>query len=217
MRDGSFPFTVVSGVPVVTAPEEIDITNAPALRLALLEAGPHGHGTLAVDMTATRFCDSSGLHVLLAAHRRAQGEGGELLLVCSATAVLRVFELTALDRMIPTFTSLDQALAHTPDNGLAGRGAPAGSDQQQRPPTPAPADLAQRPSRSGAVPAARTSAPRAGPSSAPASPPGHAPAQLRGKQQLRWNDGHGSGKIVPDAPSARSAGREGPLLVPVVS
>jgi hypothetical protein len=63
MRDGSFPFTVVSGVPVVTAPEEIDITNAPALQLALLEAGAHGHGTLAVDMTATRFCDSSGLHV----------------------------------------------------------------------------------------------------------------------------------------------------------
>ena len=133
MRDGSFPFTVVSGVPVVTAPEEIDITNAPALRLALLEAGAHGHGTLAVDMTATRFCDSSGLHVLLAAHKRAQGEGGELLLVCSATAVLRVFELTALDRMIPTFTSLDQALAHTPANGLAGRRRACG----QRPTTAA--------------------------------------------------------------------------------
>ena len=116
MRDSSFPFTLVSGVPVVAAPEEIDITNAPALRLALLEAGAHGHGALAVDMTATRFCDSSGC-VLLAAHKRAQGEGGELLLVCPATAVLRVFELTALDRMIPTFTSLDQALAHARANG----------------------------------------------------------------------------------------------------
>jgi anti-sigma B factor antagonist len=121
MRDGSFPFALVSGVPVVTAPEEIDITNAPALRLALLEAGAHGHGALALDMTATRFCDSSGLHVLLAAHKRAQGEGGELLLVCSATAVLRVFELTAVDRMIPTFTSLDKALAHTRANGLVSR------------------------------------------------------------------------------------------------
>jgi hypothetical protein len=29
----------------------------------------------------TRFCDSSGLHTLLAAHKRAQSEGGELLLV----------------------------------------------------------------------------------------------------------------------------------------
>ena len=133
MRDGSFPFTLVSGVPVVTAPEEIDIINAPALRLALLEAGAHGHGALAVDMTATRFCDSFGLHVLLAAHKRAQGEGGELLLVCSATAVLRVFELTALDHIIPTFTSLDQALAHTPANGLPRRRRACG----QRPTTAA--------------------------------------------------------------------------------
>jgi hypothetical protein len=31
MGDGRFPFEVVNGVPVVAAPEEIDITNAPAL------------------------------------------------------------------------------------------------------------------------------------------------------------------------------------------
>ena len=46
LHDGRFPFEVVSGVPVVTAPEEIDITNAPELRSALLEAAAHGHGTL---------------------------------------------------------------------------------------------------------------------------------------------------------------------------
>src|SRR6266576_997597 len=88
VRDGRCLFEVVSGVPVVAAPEEIDITNAPALGSALLEAAAHGHGTLVVDMTLTRFCDSSGLHTLLAAHKRAQAEGGELLLVISAIADL---------------------------------------------------------------------------------------------------------------------------------
>ena len=106
MHDGRFPFEVVSGVPVVTAPEEIDITNAPELRSALLEAAAHGHGTLVVDMTRTQFCDSSGLHTLLAAHKRAQAEGGELLLVISAAPVLRVFAITGIDRIIPNFTSL---------------------------------------------------------------------------------------------------------------
>ena len=51
MGDGRFPFEVVNGVPVVTAPEEIDITNAPELRSALLEAAAHGHGTLVADLT----------------------------------------------------------------------------------------------------------------------------------------------------------------------
>jgi anti-sigma B factor antagonist len=108
-----FPFEMVSGVPVVEAAEEIDITNAPALRSALLSAAAHGHGTLVAEMTRPRFCDSSGLHTLLTAHKRAQAEGGELLLVIPAAAVLRVLELTGMDRMIPTFTSLHQALAQT--------------------------------------------------------------------------------------------------------
>jgi anti-sigma B factor antagonist len=124
MQDGGFSVELVNGVPVVAAPEEIDITNAPELRSALLEAAAHGPGTWVADMTRTRFCDSSGLHTLLAAHRRAQAEGGELLLVIPSTPVLRVFAITGIDRMIPNFTALDEALAHTSPNGLNGRRRP---------------------------------------------------------------------------------------------
>jgi anti-sigma B factor antagonist len=113
MPDDGFPVEVVEGVPVVTAPEEIDITNAEELRSALLTAAANGHGTLVVDMTHTRFCDSSGLHTLIAAHKRAEAEGPEVLLVIPSTAVLRVFALTGMDRVIPNFTSLAEALAQT--------------------------------------------------------------------------------------------------------
>ena len=116
-------FEVVSGVPVVAAPEEIDITNAGALRSAMLEAAAHGHGTLVVDMTVTRFCDSSGIHTLLAAYQRAQAEGGGLLLVIPDIASLRVFQITGLDRVIPNVTSLDQALARTSAARPGGRQA----------------------------------------------------------------------------------------------
>jgi anti-sigma B factor antagonist len=121
MQDGRFPVESVSGVPVVAAPEEIDITNAPELRSALLTAAADGPGRLVADLTQTRFCDSSGLHVLLAAHKRAQAEDGELLLVIPSTEVLRVFAITGFDRMIPSFTSLDDALAHTSPGGSRDR------------------------------------------------------------------------------------------------
>ena len=114
MPDGSFPVEVVEGVPVVAAPEEIDITNAEALRSALLTAAADGHGTLVVDMTRTRFCDSSGLHTLIAAHKRAGAEGREVLLVIPSTTVLRVFALIGMDTVIPNFTSLAEALTQTP-------------------------------------------------------------------------------------------------------
>ena len=104
-------FELVCGVPVVAAPEEIDVTNGEALRVALLAAVARGHGMLVVDMTATRFCDSFGVHTLLGAHNCAQDEGGQLLLVIPDIAVLRVFQILGIDRVIPRVMSLDQALA----------------------------------------------------------------------------------------------------------
>ena len=114
MPEASFPVEVVSGVPVVTAPEEIDITNAAGLRAALLEAAAHGSRTLVVDMAQTQFCDSAGLNVLVRAHKRAQADGGKLLLVICTAAVLRIFAVTGIDHLIPTFPTLEHALAPAP-------------------------------------------------------------------------------------------------------
>jgi anti-sigma B factor antagonist len=114
MPEGSFPVEVVSGVPVVTAPAEIDITNAAGLRAALLGAAAHGSRTLVVDMAQTQFCDSAGLNVLVRAHKRALADGGELLLVICAAAVLRIFAVTGIDHLIRTFPNLGQALPPAP-------------------------------------------------------------------------------------------------------
>jgi anti-anti-sigma factor len=49
-------------------------------------------------MTQTQFCDSSGLHALIGAHKRARAEGREMLLVIPAATVLRVFAITGRTR-----------------------------------------------------------------------------------------------------------------------
>jgi anti-sigma B factor antagonist len=110
--EADFPVQMVSGVPVVTAPEEIDIANADRLRAALLGAAAHGHDRFVVDLTRTRFCDTAGLHALVAAHKRTLTEGGRVLLVMPGTGVLRIFQITGLDRVIPHAASLEEALAH---------------------------------------------------------------------------------------------------------
>jgi anti-sigma B factor antagonist len=140
MREDSFPVELVGGVPVVTAPEEIDITNAAGLRAGLLAAAGleaaglevAGHPAFVVDMTRTRFCDSAGIQALIEAHKRAQATGGQVLLAMSGAAVPRIFELTGVDRVIPSFTSLAEALRHTPAGtgplplpDLAGRAQPS--------------------------------------------------------------------------------------------
>jgi anti-anti-sigma factor len=121
MHADDFAVELVRGVPVVTAPEEIDITNAAGLRAGLLEAAgleTAGHPAFVVDMTRTRFCDSAGIQALVEAHKRAQAAGRQVLLAMSGEAVPRIFSLTGVDHVIPSFTSRDEALAHT----LAGTG-----------------------------------------------------------------------------------------------
>lgn len=124
MPEAGFPVEMVGGVPVVAAPEEIDITNAARLRAVLLEASAHGNGTVVVDMSQTQFCDSAGLHVLVRAHQRARAEGGEVRLVIPGAHVRRMLAIIGIDRMVPSFPVLEQALperlSYPPSDCIAG-------------------------------------------------------------------------------------------------
>jgi anti-sigma B factor antagonist len=122
--------TMISGVPVVAMPAEIDITTTDQLRGVLFDAAVRGHATVVVDMSRTRFCDSDGLHVLLRAHERAVAEGGELRLVLPGDGPIpRIVTLMCLDQLIPSFASLAEALAHTPD----GAGSPGSRPSARTP------------------------------------------------------------------------------------
>jgi stage II sporulation protein AA (anti-sigma F factor antagonist) len=106
---------MVNGVPVVAAPEEIDLSNADWLRAVLLEAAARGNGMFVVDMDRTQFCGSAGLSALVQAHKQAQTAGGELRLVIPASAsVVRVFAITGIDQVIPSFPTLYEALQPAP-------------------------------------------------------------------------------------------------------
>lgn len=113
MPDTSYSIEMVSGVPVVVTPGEIDITNAGGLRAALLEAAGRGPGGFVVDMSRTEFCDTAGLHALVLAHKRAGANSGGVRLVITGAAVLRIFAITGLDDVIPHYASLEEALAAT--------------------------------------------------------------------------------------------------------
>jgi anti-sigma B factor antagonist len=110
MPDLSFRVEMAGDVPVVVTPGDIDITNAAAFRTALLEAAGRSR-TFVVDMSRTQFCDTAGIHALVAAHKQAEGDGGDVRLVVTSAFVLRIFAITGFDQVISSFSRLDQALA----------------------------------------------------------------------------------------------------------
>jgi len=102
---------------VVALPAEIDMANADRAGQQLRSALAPGVRALIADMTATRFCDSSGINMLVRAHQQAAANGTELRLVVASTAVLRTLMLLGLDDLLAIYPSLSQALAAGPAPG----------------------------------------------------------------------------------------------------
>jgi anti-anti-sigma factor len=96
---------------VVTLPDEIDITNADGVGEQLRAAFGPGVTVVVADLTATEFCDSSGIRNLMGAHDAAVASGAQLRLVVRAPAVRRVFSVMGLEQLLRIYPSLDQALA----------------------------------------------------------------------------------------------------------
>jgi anti-sigma B factor antagonist len=77
---------------------EIDLYPAPKLHSELTSALAASRPVrLVVDMTRVDFCDSTGMNVLLAAHRRAREAGGDLQLAGPRPAIRKVLQVTGLE------------------------------------------------------------------------------------------------------------------------
>jgi anti-sigma B factor antagonist len=110
-----YPFQVIDRVPVITAPAAIDMTTSAGLRAVLFQWHQRGHTRMVVNLTGTVFCDMAGLRELERAHKRAEAAGGGLRLVTPADGPFgRIFTITGLDRVIPHFATVEQALAQSP-------------------------------------------------------------------------------------------------------
>ena len=119
MRNDACELEFVRGVPVVAAPDFIDISNADIVQSAFARAAGWGYATIAADMSATQFCDSAGLSVLICAHKRAQAEGGQLRLAALTAPVTRLLTITVLDRLLSVFRSVPEAVEELPVIAIA--------------------------------------------------------------------------------------------------
>jgi anti-anti-sigma factor len=90
---------------------EVDVLTAPTLDRAVAQVYGTKVTHVVLDLTEVPFLSSAGLSVLVDHQSRGKREGIGLSVVASRRATLRAIQITALDRIIPLFTTTDQALA----------------------------------------------------------------------------------------------------------
>ncbi len=89
----------------------LDLATAPTVRAALTEATEKGSHHLIVDLSQLEFLDSTGLGVLIGAHRRAVERGGSFRLVVSHGPIERLLNITGLVTVFAAYRSLEDARA----------------------------------------------------------------------------------------------------------
>src|SRR5690348_4044968 len=99
-----------AGTVVVTFPGEIDMGNAARVEEELNAAFDGGAAIVVADMSGTRFCDTSGIHALVMAHKRAKAGNAGFRVVVRSGEVRHVLEIVRLDTVLALYPRLDIAL-----------------------------------------------------------------------------------------------------------
>jgi anti-anti-sigma factor len=104
-----------SSVLVYRVTGEIDTLTAPYLDLALTSADEESTAIsqVVLDLTDVPFLSSAGLSILVEHHARCERDGILFAVVAAQHAVLRAIQITALDRIIPLYPTVSDALGAT--------------------------------------------------------------------------------------------------------
>ncbi|GAA0733449.1 STAS domain-containing protein [Dactylosporangium roseum] len=100
----------VDGCIVVTPTGALDVVTSPPLHTRLHRSLDEGATRLVLDLSAVEFIDSTALRVLVSVHKRLHETGG-FAVVCPHARIRRIFDLTALDRVLTLTNTVEEALA----------------------------------------------------------------------------------------------------------
>ena len=96
---------------VISLAGEVDLYTAPEFKQHLLEQIEQGVLKILVDFTDTTFIDSTTLGVLVGGVKRLRPVGGQLALICADRNIIKIFEITGLDRVFAIYGTRDEAVS----------------------------------------------------------------------------------------------------------
>jgi anti-sigma B factor antagonist len=97
-------------VVVSTKVEKLDSLVSPELKSELVMVNKNGHKNIVLDMTETRYCDSSGLSAVLVANRLCRDAGGSFVLCGLQDPVSKLITISQLDSVLKITPTVSEAV-----------------------------------------------------------------------------------------------------------
>ena len=89
--------------------DKLDSMLSPALKSTLVVANSEGHTSAIVDLSAFRYCDSSGLSAILVGNRLSKNAGGSFILCGVEPMVMKLIQISQLDSILTIVPTLQEA------------------------------------------------------------------------------------------------------------
>jgi anti-sigma B factor antagonist len=98
-----------AGPTLITATGELDYSNATDLHEVIRETAFTPAGVV-IDLTGLRYCDSTGITVLITAYQQARAAGAPLALAGLSGELQHVFGMAGLHEIFAWYPTVDQAV-----------------------------------------------------------------------------------------------------------
>ncbi len=92
--------------------EKLDASNASELKSELLVLSKNGVNNMILDLSKTRYCDSSGLSAILTANRFCKDTNGQLVIAGMQTNVAKMIAIAQLDKVLNITDELESASSY---------------------------------------------------------------------------------------------------------
>ena len=89
--------------------EKLDSNLAPSLKSELVVISTDGVKNIIIDLSDTRYCDSSGLSAILVANRLCKNSQGSFVLTGLQDSVKKLISISQLDTILNITTTVEEA------------------------------------------------------------------------------------------------------------
>ena len=106
----SFTKTDQNNYSIVTSNvEKLDASNAPELKSELVLINKNSINNIIIDLSKSKYCDSSGLSAILIGNRLCKDSSGTLVICGLQANVAKLIQISQLDKVFNITGDLDAA------------------------------------------------------------------------------------------------------------